>query len=80
MSDNKKPVLGSDEHWELVRKKTKAMAEQMAKAGAADFDETGVLAGGVDSLTSTDAEAFPSDVTEYTPEERKPCIVPKKKD
>ncbi len=81
MSDKeKRPLPGTAEHWEWMRKRAEARGKQMAKAGAADFDEAGVLAGGVDSLTSTDAEAFPSDVTEYTQEERKPRIVPKKKD
>lgn len=75
MSKDKKPALGSDEHWELVRKKAKATAEQLANAGPADFDETGLLSGGEKSLTSTDAEVFPGEADEYTPEERKPKLV-----
>jgi hypothetical protein len=79
MSDDKKPIPGSDEHWEWVRRRAEARGKQLANAGAADFDETGILSGGEDSLISTDAEAFPCEIEEYTPEERKPRLVPKKK-
>jgi len=80
MSNEKKPILGSDEHWELVRKKAKAMSDQLANAAPADFEEAGLLSGGEDSLNSTDAEAFPEEIEEYMPGERKPRLVPNKKD
>ena len=70
----------NSERWDLVRKKTKVMAEQLANASPADFEEAGLLSGGENSLTSTDAEAFPREVEEYKPKERKPRLVPKKKD
>lgn len=72
--------MNSDEHWDLVRKKTKAVAEQLANASPADFEGAGLLSGGEHSLTSTDTEAFPGEVEEYKPEERKPRLAPKKKD
>ena len=78
MANEKKPVPGSDEHWELVRKKAKAMAEQLANAAPADFEESGLLSGGERSIASTDAESFPDEKEEYKPEERKPRLVPKK--
>ena len=80
MSNEKKPILGSDEHWELVRKKAKAMAEQLANANPAEFEETGLISGGEHSLTSTDAESFPDELEEHKPEERKPRLVSPKKD
>jgi len=80
MTKDKKPALGSDEHWELVRKKAKATADQLANASPVDFDEAGLLSGGKKSLSSTDAEAFPGEAEEYTPDERKPKLVkPSKK-
>lgn len=80
MSNEKKPIVGSAEHWDLVRKKAKAVAEQLANASPAEFEEAGLLSGGKHSLNSTDAEAFPSEIEEYTSEERKPRLVPVKKD
>jgi hypothetical protein len=74
MTNDKKPKVGSDEHWELVRKKAEAIAEQLASASPADFDEAGLLSGGEKSLTSTDAEAFPEETEEYSPAERKPKL------
>lgn len=80
MTNKKAPVPGSDEHWEIVRKKAKAVAEQLANADVAQFDERGLISGSDDSLNSTDADSFPSERDEYKPEERKPRLVPCKKD
>lgn len=80
MTKDKTPVPGSDEHWEIVRKKAKAMAKELANGDAAQFDERGLISGGDDSLKSTDADSFPSERDEFKPEERKPRLVPSKKD
>jgi len=37
----------------------------------ADFDEVGVLSGNEDFLEKSDAELFPDEIEEYTPEERR---------
>ncbi len=75
MSDDKKPVLGSDEHWEWVRKRAEARCKKLEDITAEGFDDSGVIAGGEEHMFSTDAEAFPSETEEYTPEERKPKLV-----
>lgn len=80
MSDDKKPAPGTDEHWEWIRKRAEARGKQLANANVKDFEETGLLAGGEDCLISSDAEAFPDEIDERTPQERKPRLVPTKKD
>ncbi|MES2824375.1 MAG: hypothetical protein V4732_12285 [Pseudomonadota bacterium] len=70
MSDHKKPVPGSDEHWAWVRKRAEARGKQLANAGPADFeDECGVISGSVKILFASDAELFPDELENYTPEE-----------
>jgi len=38
---------------------------------AVDFSEVGVLSGSKDLLEKSDAELFPDEIEEYTPEERR---------
>lgn len=40
-----------------------------------DLDEVGILSGNLESLTNTDAEAFPDEPEEYMPHERVKIIV-----
>ena len=75
MTDNTKPTPGSDEYWEWVRKRAEARGKQLSGADTADFEESGLLVGGEEALRSTDAESFPDEAEEYTPEERKPKLV-----
>lgn len=75
MTDNTKPTPGSDEYWEWVRKRAEARGKQLSEADAADFEESGLLVGSEDALRSSDAQSYPDEPEEYTPEERKPKIV-----
>ena len=69
---DKKPELGSPEHIELVRKKAAKISQELFNSPqSSDFDEAGVLSGSADSLDKTDAELFPDEIEEYTPEERR---------
>lgn len=79
-SEDKRPERGTEEYWEWLSRKAKKRGEEIAKAGGADFDECGVISGSVKALNSTDAELFPDELEEYTREERKPKLVPKKKE
>ncbi len=45
-----------------------------------EFDERGVLSGSADLLDKTDAELFPDELEEYTPEERRKLFKLHKKD
>ena len=40
-----------------------------------DFDERGLASGSEDSLTKTDADLFPSDIEDYSPEERRQKMI-----
>lgn len=81
MTDNKIPPVGTEEHWEWVRKRAEARAKQSENLSGEGFDDAGLITGGEESLSSTDAESFPSELEEHTPAERKPKLVksPKKK-
>tara|TARA_B100000446_G_C10443541_1_gene302596 strand:- start:428 stop:688 length:261 start_codon:yes stop_codon:yes gene_type:complete len=69
---DKKPKIGSPEHIEQVRKKAAKLSQELFNSPQkSDFDEAGVLSGSADSLEKTDAELFPDEIEEYTPEERR---------
>ncbi|ABC30541.1 hypothetical protein HCH_03810 [Hahella chejuensis KCTC 2396] len=72
---NERPKPGTKEFEEWVRQETQSVVDDMFKHGPADFDESGVIFGGEKSLNSSDAEAFPDEIEEYRPEERKPPLV-----
>jgi len=42
---------------------------------ADDFDERGLVSGSFESCLKTDAELFPDEIEEYTPEERREKII-----
>ncbi|OZG71677.1 hypothetical protein BTA51_18695 [Hahella sp. CCB-MM4] len=71
----KRPKPGTKEFEEWVRKETQAVVDDLFKNGPVDFDESGVIFGSEKSLNSTDAEAFPEEIEEYRPEERKLRLV-----
>ena len=73
MTDKKKqPEVKSPEDLEQIRKYAKEAAKDLFNPEAApDFDEAGVLSGSEDLLDKTDAELFPDEIEEYTPEERR---------
>ena len=40
-----------------------------------DFDEKGLASGSEELIDKSDAERFPEELEEYTPEERKPKLI-----
>ncbi|MFC6631756.1 hypothetical protein [Microbulbifer taiwanensis] len=74
-----RPKPGTKEFDDWLLERAEARSKELFKNGPADFDERGAISGSEESLTSTDAEAFPDELEEYRPEERKPRLVPKKK-
>ena len=76
MSDKKKPIQGSPEHLDEVRKYLKQSTKGLFDPNnMPDFEESGPLAGSGDLLKKTDAELFPEEIEEYTPEERRKKII-----
>lgn len=74
MKDDK-PKIGSPEHLEQVRKKTAKVAEELINPSEKpEFEEVGVLSGSEELLDKTDAEQFPDELEEYTPEERRKAL------
>ena len=72
------PTPDTEEHAEWMRKRAEERSKKLFSGGPAEFDERGIISGGNQSIHSTDAEAFPDELEEYTPAERKPKLVPKK--
>ena len=76
MNDKSKPEPGSEEHLEEVRKYLKQSTKGLFDPNnMPDFEESGPLAGSEALLEKTDAELFPDELEEYTPEERRPRVV-----
>ncbi|OZG72195.1 hypothetical protein BTA51_17770 [Hahella sp. CCB-MM4] len=73
MSD-KRPKPGTEEFYKWLNERAKARGQEMLERGPVDFDERGVIFGSEESLNSTDAEAFPDEIEEYRPEDRKPRL------
>lgn len=60
---------------EELRRLAKKAAEGLFNSeNNQDFDERGVLSGGADVADKSDAELFPDELEEYTPEERRRLI------
>lgn len=79
MNKGKRPERGTPEYQEWLRKEGEEYWDKVKSRDQADFDEEGILFGDAATTTATDAELFPDEVEEYRPEERKPRLVPKKK-
>ena len=73
MTEKKKePEIGSPEHLEQLRQYARDAAKDLFDPSKApDFEEVGVLSGSEELLEKTDAELFPDEIDEYTPEERR---------
>lgn len=71
-----RPEPGTPEYEEWLLQRAKARNKKLFENGLSDFDERGVISGSDESMHSTDAESFPDEIKEYTPEERKPRPVP----
>ncbi|WP_308365441.1 MULTISPECIES: hypothetical protein [unclassified Microbulbifer] len=73
MKDNDRPPIDSPEFEEWLRKKSAETSRKLFGENykPADFETGGVICGDADSLYKTDAEQFPHELEEYTPEERR---------
>lgn len=75
MTNNKsdRPPEGTPEFKEWLKKQTsKDFDDIFGKNNqSADFEEGGAIFGDIDDLDKTDAELFPDELEEYTPEERR---------
>lgn len=58
-------------------KRVEEPSKKLFKGGPAEVDERGIISGSDQSVHSTDAEAFPDELGEYSQEERKSTLVPK---
>jgi hypothetical protein len=76
----KRPKLGTKEHKEWMRKRVEEPSKKLFKEGPDEVDERGITSGSDQSVHSTDAEAFPDELGEYSQEERKPTLIPKRSD
>ena len=70
-SNDDRPPVGTPEFKEWLKKKSARHVEDIFSTGPADFDERGPLAGSSDLMDKSDAELFPDELEEYTPEERR---------
>lgn len=74
MSDKKKddrPPVDSPEFKEWLRKRAAKHTKDILSGGPADFEERGPIFGSAENLDKSDAELFPDEIEEYTPEERR---------
>ena len=75
MTDKKtdRPPEGTPEFKEWLKKQTAKDVQEIfgSERQTTDFDETGVLSGSEDLLDKSDAELFPDELEEFTPEERR---------
>lgn len=74
-----RPTPGTPEfdEWleERARGRLKKLKEQADKfIEETGFEEAGVLSGGLESMSQSDAEAFPDELEEYQPHERAKLI------
>ncbi len=71
MSDEKTniPAEESPEFTEWLKKR--AAKRKIVGSSPADFDERGAIFGDIENLDKSDAELFPDEIEEYTPEERR---------
>ncbi|WP_339065786.1 hypothetical protein [Teredinibacter turnerae] len=75
MTDKKqdRPPVDSPEFKEWLKKRAKKRMDSIFGDDykPAEFDERGAIFGKVENLDKTDAELFPGEIEEYTPEERR---------
>lgn len=77
--------IDPNETIEQLRERLKKFGPKATKGlfnpNDSDFDEAGLASGSMDILDKTDAELFPDEIEEYTPEERRKAFkVHKNKD
>ncbi len=73
MSNKDRPPEGTPEFEEWLKKEHAKTSEKIFGKSyqPADFEEGGVIFGDIKNLDKTDAELFPDEIEEYTPEERR---------
>lgn len=75
MTDKKleRPPEGTPEYraWLIAQAKKDVDAIFGENYHPSQFDERGPIAGNIDNLNKTDAELFPDELEEHTPEERR---------
>lgn len=69
--DNERPPEGTPEFEEWLNKRAAKHSKDLFAGEAADFDERGPIFGDIKDLGKSDAELFPDELEEYTPEERR---------
>lgn len=71
-----RPPEGTPEFKEWLKARAKKHMDDMFGGNyqPAQFDERGPIFGDIDNLDKTDAELFPSELEEYTPEERRKLL------
>ena len=60
---------------ERLRKTKLTSKKDLFDSDKSDFDETQLASGSSDLLKKSDAELFPDEIEEYTPEERRQKII-----
>ena len=60
---------------ERLKKFSKKASDGLFDPESSDFDETELASGSPDLLDKTDAELFPEEIEEHTPEERRQKII-----
>lgn len=75
MTDKKNcpPPEGTPEYKEWLKRQIAEDVDELFgdECQPADYDETGVLSGSEDLLDKSDADLFPDEDEEYTPEDRR---------
>ena len=73
MSDQKRPPIDSPEFKEWLKQKSQSHMDDILgnEHEPADFETGGATFGDGGCLDKTDAELFPGELVEYTPEERR---------
>lgn len=71
--DDPKPPIDSPEFKAWLKRQTAKDVDAIFGDDyqPADFDERGPIFGDIDNLDKSDAELFPDELEEYTPEERR---------
>jgi hypothetical protein len=72
--DSDKPKPGTPEFDEWLDKRIAKRVKELENVPELE-DEFGVLSGSLESMTNTDAEAFPDEPEEYMPHERVKIVV-----
>ena len=80
--DSERPPDDSPELMDWLRKKHASFSKEIFGENyqASDFDERDLVSGDINDLHKNDAELFPDEIEEYTPEERRKSFKVHKRD